>query len=142
MATLKAFRVDSKAVETGEWVRAGDEYDDLEILCRGFTDQYNDSHQSALRKAAKSVGGDTRLLPLAVSRGILIEKLIQHVILDVRNLADDQGNPVNMAQFAAYLRDPDYSDLVTACIKSAAKVGQAKADDLADASGNSAPLSA
>ena len=142
MATLSSFRVDSKAIETGEWVKAGEEFDDLELLTRGLTDQYTDSHQAALRKAARSLGGDTRAIPLAISRAILVEKLLQHVLLDVRNLKDDAGNAVTMAQFAEILRSDDYPELLAACVKAANRVGIAKAAELADAAGNSAPLSA
>ena len=142
MARLSAFKIDSKAVETGSWVRAGEEYDDLEILTRGFTDQYTDAHQAKLRKAAKGLGGDTSKLPIAISRALLVESLLQHVILDVRNLQDGSGQPVTMTAFAAMLSDPDYAELVSACLKAASRVGLAKADDLADAVGNSAPPSA
>ena len=136
MARLSAFKIDSKMVESGDWVRVGEEYDDLEILTRGFTDQ------AKLRKAARGFGGDTAKLPISVSRALLVESLVQNVILDVRNLKDDAGQPVLMPAFVALLRDPDYAELVAACLKAASRVGLAKADDLADAVGNSAPPSA
>ena len=142
MARLSAFKIDSKMVEAGDWVRVGEEYDDLEILTRGFTDQYTDAHQAKLRKAARGFGGDTAKLPISVSRALLVESLVQNVILDVRNLKDDAGQPVLMPAFVALLRDPDYAELVAACLKAASRVGLAKVDDLADAVGNSAPPSA
>ena len=143
MAKLSAFKTDSRAVNEGEWVRVGEEYDDLEVRTRGFTDAYFDAQAAKQRRAAVSFGGDTNKLPMALRRKINIECLTQHVILDVRNLEDDiTGQPMTVERFKALLEDPDYGDLLTACFKAASQVGQRRATELEEAAGNSVPASA
>jgi len=142
MARIAAFRVDSKKIEQGEWVSPGEEYDDLEILTRGYTDVYTDARAAKLRRAAVGFGGDTTKIPNAISRAIVVECLIQHVLLDVRHLADDQGAPVPFAAFCDLLRNPDYADLLTASIRAAGMVGLRRKADVDDALGNSAAPSA
>lgn len=141
MARISAFKINSKAVETGEWVRLGEEFDDADVRVRGFTDAYTDSHQRKLRVAAKGYAGDTTKLPIAVARGLLIESLLAHVVLDVRNIQNADGSAMTMDQFAEYLRNPDYAPLLQATLGAAGRVGLS-ADDVADAVGNSAQPSA
>jgi hypothetical protein len=142
MARLSAFRVDSKAIEAGAWVKPGDEYDDLEIQTRGFTDVYTDAKAAKLRRAALQYGGDQAKIPNAVVRRVIVDCLIGHLLLDVRGLADEAGAPVAFAGFCDLLRDPDYSPLVNACIQAASTVGLIKAAVAGDDLGNSATPSA
>lgn len=142
MAKLSAFRVDSKAINQGAWIKPGEEYDDLEILTRGFTDAYTDARAAKVRRVALHYGNDANKIPAAEQRAITVDCLISHVLLDVRGLSDDAGNPVPFGQFCDLLRDPDFSDLFVACIKAATMVGTQRRQDAADAVGNSAPPSA
>lgn len=143
MAKLSQFKQNSRAIQEGEWVRVGEEYDDLEIQTRGLTDSYYDAQASRQRRAAVSLGGDVSKLPSAIRRRINIECLIEHVLLTppVRNLQHDNGREVTGAEFEDMLRDPDYPELFLACFKAAAQVGQKRAEDLEEAKGNSLPLS-
>lgn len=141
MARLGSFKVDSKAIEAGEWKNPGEEYDGLEILTRGFTDAYTDSRAAKMRRAAVSFGGDQSKVSVAVARSIMVDCMVKHVLLDVRGIEDDAGEPVPFSRFTDLLRDPDYQDLLTASIKAASLVGQRVASDVADAVGNSAPPS-
>jgi hypothetical protein len=136
MAKLSSFKQDAKAIAEGEWVRVGEEYDDLEIRTRGFTDAYFDAQAARQRRAAVGLGGDVSKLPSAIRRSINVDCLIQHVVLDVRNLTHDDGKPVTHDEFCDLLRDPNYAELVVACFKAAGKVGQRRTADLEDASGN------
>lgn len=136
MAKLSAFKIDSKAVESGEWVNPGDEYDGLEILTRGFTDAYVDAKASKVRKAALGFGGDASKLPNAIGRAITVDCLVKHTLLDVRGLSDDDGQPVTFARFVELLRDPDYSELLNAVVAAAALAGKRHKALLADDAGN------
>lgn len=142
MARLSGFKINSKAIENGQWVSPGEEYDDLQILTRGFTDLYTDARAAKLRRAALAYSGETTKVPNSIQREILVECMIEHVLLDVRNLTDDQGSPVDFARFCDLLRDPDYADLVTASIRAASLVGKQRLADTKDAAGNSATPSA
>lgn len=136
MARLAAFRVDSVAIENGEWKSPGEEYDDLEIRVRGLTDSYFDAQAAKLRRAALAHGGDASKVSNAVHKQIRAECLAAHVVLDVRNLAGPDGQPVTAEQFKALLLEPDYGELVIAVLKAAAQVGRGAAAELADAKGN------
>lgn len=136
MARLSSFRVDSKAVEEGAWVSPGAEFDDLEIRTRGVTDTYNDQRNAKMRRAAIRFGGDLAKVPSAISRGITVDCLIADVLLDVRNIIDDDGKPILFDKFCEMLHSPDYIDLVVACLKAAAIVGLSKANEIDDAKKN------
>lgn len=135
MAKLSEFRSDSAAIKAGEWVHVGEEYSDLEIRTRGFTDVYFDAQAAKQRRAATGFGGDAAKLPSALRRSINVEALIAHVVLDVRNLEGDDGKPIAKDAFYDLLRNDDYAELVVACFKAAGQVGQRKAADIEDATG-------
>lgn len=136
MARLAAFKVDSHAIENGQWVSPGEEYDDMELMVRGLTDSYFDAQASRLRRASFAYAGDTTKVPSAVQKQIRAECLVQHVFIDVRNLIGDNGEAVTADQFRSMLVNPDYSELVVAVIKAASRVGRGAAEELADAQGN------
>jgi len=136
MAKLSAFKTNSDAINQGEWVRPGEEYDDLEVRVRGFTDAYYDAQAAKLRRAAVPFGGDISKIPSALRRQINVDCLNAHVVLDVRNLKGDDGKDIKVDQFRELLRDPDYAELVIAVYKAAGRVGQQRAADLEDAAGN------
>jgi hypothetical protein len=143
LAKLSSFRTDSQAIQAGEWVRVDDEYGDLEILTRGFTDAYFDAQARRQHAAARGFGGDANKLPSAIRRAINVECVIEHMVLDVRNLVDDQngGRAIPVQEFKDLLRNADYAELVVACFRAAGKVGQRRAMDLEEAVGNSPPPS-
>lgn len=132
---LTSLKIDSNAVDNGEWIRP-DPDQDLEILTRGFTDAYTDSRARRMRAAAKGFGGDTSKVPNAMQRTIITDALLQHVTLDVRGLTNDDGSAVTYAQFCDAVRDAAYPELFGYAVTAASMVGQSKADDLADAVGN------
>lgn len=138
MAILKNFKQDSQAIENGEWVPVGGDFDDLEILTKGMTDQYFDLQAAKLNKAARSVGGDVNRLPGKVRRQITVDCIRASLFMDVRNLWHDEEklSPVTKDEFSALLADPDYMELVVAVMRAAGKVGQQRAEMVEEAVGN------
>lgn len=136
MAKLSAFTVNSRAQEEGEWIAPGDEFDDLELKVRGFTPSYYDEQARLTRRAAVQFDGDTTKVPRAKTRDILISVLRSNVFLDVRNLADGDGNVITGEQFSALMANPDHGDLVVAVMRAAARVGRAKAAEVEENRGN------
>lgn len=135
MAKLSAFRTNSRAIIEGEWIGVP-EFGDLEILTRGFGDAYTDAMALRQRRAAVGLAGDTTKLPAAIRRAININCLIEFVLLDVRNLTDDDGErPIEFPEFCELLRNPDFETLVVACLQAAAQVGQRQRVDLEEAAG-------
>ncbi|WP_419900650.1 hypothetical protein [Roseomonas sp. USHLN139] len=139
MAKLSSFRLNKIALEQGEWISPGDEYDDLEIRTRGLTDQYRDALAAKLRRAATGFGGDQSKIPGAIFRRHVVDALREHVLLDVRNIEDDAGKPLAFADFCKLLADVEYSDLREACLRAAAMVGRVAQEDKVEAAGFSAP---
>ncbi|MFC4169605.1 hypothetical protein [Teichococcus aestuarii] len=135
MAKITKFRKNSAAIREGEWIKPGEEYDDLEILTRGFTDEYLDAQAQKLRRAAASWHGQDRI-PVKIKRDINTELLLRYVILDVRNLQHGDGTAVTLEQFKQMLLDPDYDELLLACYRAASQVGQVRQGDLEEAVGN------
>jgi len=142
MAKLASFRINSRAIEEGEWVAAGDEWGDLEVKVRGFTNAYHDARNAAIRRAAVPYAGQADRIPSAIADRIVCDCVIKHLFLDVRNLTGDDGQPVTREQFVELMRNPDFKPLVNAVIVAAAKVGQIREAEAEAAEGNSARLSA
>lgn len=136
MAKLRSFTVDHRSAEAGEWIRPGDEFDDLTLKVRGFSDRYYDDHAQRLRRAARPFGGDVAKVPSAIARSIRNDCLIDHVLLDVRNLEGDDGAPVTVDQLRELLRAPGHNDLSVAVIRAAGMVGRGLAADVEEAAGN------
>ncbi|HJZ22049.1 MAG TPA: hypothetical protein VJ226_13890 [Bradyrhizobium sp.] len=142
MAKLSAFRADTKAIQDGVWLRVNDAlYDDLEIQTRGYTDEFVDAQTLRLARAAESLNGDTTRIPNAVRRLINGELIRDFLVLGVRNLADDDGQPVTIAAFKQMLTDPAYYKLSRACFDAAARVTTKSADQVVAAMGNLEPAS-
>jgi hypothetical protein len=136
LAKLSAFKIDSRKVEQGEWIQPGEEFEDLEILTRGFTDVYEDAKNGRLRRASVGFGGNQNKIPNAIRREIVVDCLIKHCLLDVRNLSNGDGDAITFTEFCELLRSGDYPDLVNAAIAAASQVGMRRAADVEDAVGN------
>lgn len=142
MASLSRFKTDLSRVNDGAWITLGEEFGEIEIQTRGFTDTYLDSRQSRMRRAATRYGGDLQKIPQADVRAILIDLLIKHCLMDVRNLEDQNGDPVTFALFCELLRDDQYVDLYGAALQAATQVTAEREADLADSKKNLAKPSA
>lgn len=136
MASLSRFKTDLSRVNDGAWITLGEEHNSIEIQTRGFTDAYHDARGARTRRAAARYGGDTAKIPQSDFRKIIIDLLIQHCLLDVRNLEDDKGEPVSFELFKQLLYEDQYQDLYTATLTAAAIVSSERETDLADAKKN------
>lgn len=134
MAKLSSFKRNvSSAAKNGEWVRLGDAYDDLEILSRGFWDEYTDARNLAVRNlSVRRYKGDAFKITTAENRDIVVDCLADKVLMNVRGIVDDNGQDVPLAAFIGFLRDPDYSELYNAVCNACGNVGAVKALDNED----------
>lgn len=137
MAKLGSFGRSRSALDEGEWVSPGDEFDDLEIKTRAYNDAYTDLRAQKLRREARRYGGDIGKIPNAVQRGIIVDCLVAHCLQDVRNLEGEDGAPVPFDAFVEMLKDPRYGDLFVAATAAPARVGLTVGDDAEEAEGNS-----
>ncbi len=137
MAKLSNFKINSNAVRNGEWVRVGEEFHDLEIQTRGYTDQFTDARAARMRDAARRLcAGDVTRLPAAEFRAINIECIIEFCLQDVRNLVDDADAPIGFADFCALLRQADYTHIYEAVLRAVGMVGIIRAETVKAAVGN------
>jgi hypothetical protein len=137
MAKLSKFKIIAGAILAGAWVRVGDDFDDMEIQTRGYTDAFNDARAANLRKAAQyAYGGDVSRIPGARFREINAECIIEYCLIDVRNVSNDDGTPMTFADFCDALRDPAYQEIYVAVLRAIGMVGYIKATDVETATGN------
>lgn len=137
MVDLAEFRVDTKAINDGVWIRVDEQdYQDLEILSRGFVDDFVDAQNARMAKAAEAYGGDKTRIPNSVMRQVNATLLEDFLVIDVRNLTAN-GEPVKVADFHAMLYDPAFSKLARASWLASSRVTTRSATQLAAASGNS-----
>jgi hypothetical protein len=138
MVKLSDFRSDTKAIQDGVWVRVDERnYGDLEILSRGSTDEFIDASADRWAKAAEKYGGDRSRIPNSEGRKIQASLFEDYLILDVRNLSDDDGNPVDVRTFHAMLYDPQFQKLSNACRDAVAKVNARQGEQTGQAEKNS-----
>lgn len=138
MAKLSDFTSDTKAISDGVWLRVNEAvYGDLEILSRGYTDEFVDAQNARLRRAADPYGGDRTQIPNAIWRTVNASLCRDILVLGVRNLKDDDGNEVTLDAFYDMLDHPKYQKLARAAMDAAARVTTASGEQLKVMTGNS-----
>lgn len=142
MAKLSQLRTNTAALNDGEWMLLGLEFDDVEVKVRGQTNAFIDAQNRRLQRAARSYGGEVGRIPIAVLRKHNADLLIEHLLLDVRNLTDDAGKPIGIDQFRELLQQPEYAEIVVACYVASRAVGKVREEETEEVKGNSSPASA
>lgn len=138
MAKLSDFRSNTRAIADGAWIRVNEAlYDDLEILTRGYTDDFVDAQTLRLQRAAEPYGGDQTRIPNALRRTLNAGLLREFLVIGVRNLVDDNGVEITRDAFLAMLDDPAYFRLNRACFEAAARVTTQTGEQAKAAEGNS-----
>jgi hypothetical protein len=141
VVSLAEFRADTRAIQDGAWIRVNEAaYGDLDIMTRGFTDEFVDAQNARLAKAAEPYGGDRSRIPNAEQRRINATLLRDFLVIDVRNLMND-GQPVEVEAFHALLFDPAFTRLARACWDAASRVTARSQAQMEAAAGNSQPHS-
>lgn len=138
MAKLSSFRADTAAINDGVWIRVDETlYDDLEIFSRGQTDAYVDAAAARTRKAAEPYNGDATRIPNAALREVNASLLRDFLVIDVKNLSDDAGQPVTKEAFLDLLDKPEMNRLAQACWAASRRVTSMTKVQADDALGNS-----
>ncbi len=121
----------------GEWIALGAEYGKVEVLVRAMGGAYNDDVNERRRALYKEFGG-MDAVPSERDGQAMTEALIARVLVDVRGGEDDtiDGEPLNMDNFCALLREPGATGLVNALIVAATKVGLHREETKKAAAGN------
>lgn len=139
MVDLSEFKTDTRAINDGSWIRVNEAlYGDLEILTRGFTDDFVDANNARMGKAAQDYGGDRTLIPNSELRRLNASLLEDFLVLDVKNLKRGE-TAVTVADFHAMLYDPAFNRLARACWDAAGRVSTRSMAQLENARGNSLP---
>lgn len=123
MAKLSDFRSDSKAISDGVWVLVDPVmFDDIEILSRGYTDDFIDAQNAMIRKYAQRYNGDKERITNAQYREINATLMREYLVVDVRGLLDDKDTPVTVAGFHEMLFKNEYTRLARAVWEAAGRV--------------------
>lgn len=128
MTSLSRYKSNLTKINEGTWITLPDS--GLEIETRGFTDAYNDARISRLRRAAARFGGDTTRIPNTDVRKLLVDLLIEHCLLGIRNLQDETGKEVSLDTFKELLYEPAYTDLYDGVLSAASIVTAEREADL------------
>lgn len=139
MANLKEFRTDVRAINEGTWIPILEF--GFEIQVRGLTDGYWDARTLRMQKAAEAYGNDEKKIPNAEQRRINASLMEDFLIIGVRNLLGDDGEPVSVETFHKLLYQEDYQRLSRMCFDAAAKVSTRSIAQLEYAEKNSQPAS-
>jgi hypothetical protein len=141
MVDLSEFRTDTKAINDGVWLRVNEAaYGDLEILSRGFTDDFVDAQNARIAKAAEPYGNDRTRVPNSLMRQINASLLEDYLVLDVRNLKNGEAD-VEVGAFHMMLYDAAFNRLSRACWDAASRVTTRSEAQLKSAVGNLPPRS-
>lgn len=132
---LSDMTVDPLAIETGEWVDNIPDCYDLRIKARGLNNQdYKRMQQRLLRNASRADRMPDRwsdTLDLVQTKC-----LAETCLIDIENFVHPDGKPVTVAEAKTLILEPKYRPVRDAVLYAASLIGQAKADDLADAAKN------
>ncbi len=137
MADLKEFQVDTRAIADGVWIEVNPAaYGDLEILSRGFTDEFVDAQNRKMTNAAEQYSGDRAQITNSQLRSINASLLEDYLVVNVRNLTSS-GQPVPVEDFHSMLYKPEFHRLARACWEAAARVTTRSVAQIETAKGNS-----
>jgi hypothetical protein len=129
MVKLLKLRRDAQKINDGEWVRPGEEFEDLELKIRGYTFEFTDARAERFRAAARKYGGDIAKVKGKESHAIVVSTIKDYLLLDVRGVVDQDGTPIDVDKFKELLSDMNFQMLVRACIEAAGQVGQERLDE-------------
>lgn len=133
-----SFRRDAKAMRDGEWVSPGPEFGEVEILTRAMLPAYFDAVNAKTAREARRVGGEAKI-GQAFRNKVIVDCLIEHCLMDIRGLENDDGSPVSFEQFCDMIQQEEFSELATMALQATNQVGRSRDDELADALGNLQP---
>ena len=146
MAKLKAFQRDTAALEGGVWINPDPEFSDIELLVRGRDAAYYDKYTIAIRDVVRRAKRDGTLqsnqglndLPPSTRDSIENEVMLQHYVLGVRNLEDDEG-PVKIAEFRKMAMTEQFRPLLSMAQTAFLMATERRAADREEVLGNSEP---
>ena len=146
MAKLKEFQRDTAALEGGVWINPDPDFSDIQLLVRGRDAAYYDKYTVAIREVVRRAKRDGTLqsnqglndLPPSTRDSIENEVMLQHYVLDVRNLEDDDG-PVKIAEFRKMAITEQFRPLLSMAQTAFFKATERRAADREEVLGNSKP---
>ena len=146
MAKLKEFQRDTAALEGGVWINPDPDFSDIQLLVRGRDAAYYDKYTVAIREVVRRAKRDGTLqsnqglndLPPSTRDNIENEVMLQHYILDVRNLEDDDG-PVKIAEFRKMAITEQFRPLLSMAQTAFLMATERRAADREEVLGNSKP---
>lgn len=134
MTRLRAIRQDIDRAAEGEWEKFGE---GIEFLIAGTA---SPAYQEALRQLMRPHVRDVRRgsIEPAVVEEVTIRAAAQTLLLDWRNIEDDDGNDLSYSSDKAYeiMSDPAYREVYEFVMECARDIGRFREEDLEEAQGN------
>jgi hypothetical protein len=136
--SIRDFAINSDAMQNGEWVNPGPEFGGIEIKTRSFVKEYTLYRSAKMRTAMRRAGVKTEEeLDPDIRGEIAVQCFLDKMFIDVRNMNDDEGQPLTAESFRKLIWERNYRPyLFGAGIAAAAIVGQRMDDDVEDSSKN------
>lgn len=137
---LSALTVNTDAIEQGRWIGPSTGYQipelgDVELKVRGLvTADYRTLYANLVRGLDRSAKVGGMIAPAAADR-IVSQCLLETVLLDWRNLSDDDGKPITYSKRQAepLLNEPEFRRFRDGVVWAASIVGdEADVDTKAD----------
>jgi len=140
---LSAVKVNTVAIDQGRWIGPSTEYQipemgDLELKVRGMDNaDYRALYAKLVRGLDRSAKIGGMIDPAAADR-IVSQCLLETVLLDWRNLSDDDGKPIKYSKGQAepLLNEPEYRRFRDSVVWAALIVGDEAAVDTKADEGN------
>lgn len=125
-------RIDSAAIEAGEWVKDIPACDDLEIQARGFgSSAWKDAQAKKLAVLTPAQKKDE-----TVARRIFNECVVEVCLVNVRNYTDENGADIPVDKARDMALEPDRAPFLNAIKYAAEYVGRIRSEDEAEAEKN------
>lgn len=142
MAKLGEFRTNARKLREGDWVEMGEDWDGLRLKVRAQSRPYFDTRARGMQRAAKEWGGEEARIPEEVVDRITAEAAGEHLLIDVAELLDAQGQPVTAERYRELMLNPDYQPLVVAVLVASDRLARRARAEAREAEGFSGPPSA
>lgn len=125
-------KVDSAAIESGEWVKKIPGCEDLQIKARGFdSSAFKDLQANKLAALSVAEKKDK-----STAERIFNECVAEACLVDLKNYTDGDGNEIPVERAKEMAMEPDRAPFLNAIKWAAGHVSRIRAEDDADAEKN------
>lgn len=138
---LSSVEIDVDKESQGDWIESP-EFPGVWAKVRSIRNpDFRRAYQQEMRKARRRYGNQP--IPIEVEDRIMARLMVDHVIIDVTGLEDDQDKPIQYDRQTGleWLGDPKYRPIADFLSWAASTVGESLDEEMEDDAKNSKPAS-